>query len=70
MTRKHFQALAEALLSTRPEPPQWSGIRTNDKYLAALDTWKRTVKSVADACMASNGNFDRGRFERVCGADI
>lgn len=65
MTRRHFVALADALSMARPcctpdipEPVQ-----------AALERQHlRNVKAIADACAASNGRFDRGRFYRAAGS--
>ena len=57
MTRKHFQALAAALASTRPA----STYGSND-----YDVWQHTVSAVASVCAAHNPNFDRERFRAAC----
>ena len=54
MSRKHFQELADALASTKPETPD------------SLKTWKETVESVARVCRSFNGRFDYCRFLRAC----
>lgn len=64
MTRKHFQALADQLLYSRPDRGEESPAPT-----PAVAQWQRDVRAVADACAAANGNFDRGRFLRAAGMD-
>ncbi len=61
MTRKTFKALASALNSTRPTGHE-SCVGTSEAY----DLWWKTAQAVADECEASNPNFDRGRFLKVC----
>lgn len=64
MTRKHFQAIADALKESKPERYETSG----DQYdLGAADQWRFTVRLVASACSQQNANFDRGRFFGACG---
>lgn len=58
MTRKHFQALADALRYARPSDPDAQ---------APVDQWARDVRAIADVCAGSNGMFDRERFYRACG---
>ena len=53
MTKRHFEALADALAEARP---------LADQGAAALICWERTVGRIANVCAASNGRFDRGRF--------
>lgn len=57
MTRKHFNALADALASTRPLPSEGGA--------PAYDAWCRVVIAISDVCAASNGLFDRGRFQHA-----
>lgn len=57
MTRKHFEALANALASTRPTP-EAGGERYNQ--------WNNDVQAIANVCQGSNPNFDRGRFGAAC----
>jgi len=59
MTRKHFEALADALVRARK--------------MCETDNQRRGVERathyIADACAASNPQFDRGRFNRAAGLD-
>lgn len=64
MTKQHFEALADGLRIVKPHPGP--GVHPM-AYSTAMYTWQRTVKAVADVCAASNGNFDRGRFNAACG---
>ncbi len=59
MTRKHFEALAAALASTRAY-----GWRNDER--GAGQTWNRTVDAVANVCAAQNDAFDRKRFLAAC----
>ena len=60
MTRRHFQALADALRYSMPHTG-----RESEHYAQ----WVTDVRGVGDACYAANGRFDRARFERACGMD-
>jgi hypothetical protein len=72
MTRKHFQALADALKGART---CWAEHEADDYPNFPKDgcpeqeQWRRAVRAVGDACYAANGRFDRGRFERAAGFD-
>jgi hypothetical protein len=63
MTRRQFEALAAVLAAERPIRAPFID---EDVYLAKLATWQRIRDAVGDVCSASNGRFDRGRFERAC----
>ena len=52
MTKKHFEALANALAKARPE------IQTYD--------WLDCVSAIADVCKATNPRFDRQQFIEAC----
>ena len=54
MTKKHFEALADALAKIRP--PVW---RTDSP-------WNASVRAVADVCAEINPRFDRDKFVRAC----
>lgn len=58
MTRKHFQALADALKNTRPTLA-WNGSRQFQ--------WELDVKAIARVCKQDNPNFKPGRFFAACG---
>lgn len=56
MTRKHFEALAEALRFSQPpygDHDRWS-------------QWDADVKAIATACKQFNANFDVERFLDAC----
>ncbi len=57
MTRKHFEALAHELKIQKPETD------------LGRAQWEYDCRAVANACAASNGRFDRGRFLRACGVE-
>lgn len=68
MTRKHFQAIADALRDSKPEP------ETDDPnvtiiYGAAYFQWRLTISNVARACAQFNPAFDRDRFLTAYGVD-
>lgn len=56
MTRKHFNAIAQALANTRPLPDSPHG----------YGLWLRTMESVAATLVGSNPAFDQLRFEMAC----
>lgn len=58
MTKKHFEALAQALKSERPSV-SWS-----NKYIQ----WCQDVKAVADVCGEFDDAFDFEWFYEACGA--
>ena len=58
MTRKHFQALADALQSAYPLPFH----STAESRLA----WSDAAVLVAGACATFNPNFDRAKFLAAC----
>jgi hypothetical protein len=60
MTRKHFQAIADALRTNAPDTE-------SNSYEAEAALFANIVKDVARACASSNGRFDHGRFERASG---
>lgn len=58
MTKRHFIALARALLAERPGD-NWDA---NKKV-----QWELDCKAVAKVCLAQNPRFDRGKFLLACG---
>jgi len=57
MTRKHFEALAAALQTTKPS----MGVCWNQ--------WRADVDHLTDVCARFNPNFDRARFLKACGVE-
>lgn len=64
MSRKDFEALARGIRDAFSEDARLTAGVTPEAWHW---THARTVKRVADVCIAANGRFDRGRFERACG---
>ena len=64
MTRKHFQALADSLASTKPLPEHHKG---RHRWTLDLTVWRETCEAIADACNQFNDNFDRCEFLAACG---
>ncbi len=68
MTRKDFQAIADALRVARPAEPTAENVAGECDVLAAeREAWVRAVREVGTACYGANPRFDRGRFEAACG---
>lgn len=66
MTRKHFEAIADALRTARPEAPKKDGV---DHGHANRSQWEADVVCVTTAISGFNPNFDRDRFFKACGLD-
>lgn len=62
MTRKHFQAIADALKASKPN-------RRIENYPSMLVQWIHCVEHTATACAQFNSAFDRSRFLGACGYD-
>lgn len=56
MSKKDFEAIAEAMLSSKPDA----------KSKAALAQWEKDVEALARVCGGQNPRFDHGRFVRAC----
>ena len=56
MSRRHFEALADALASVRP----------SDTHSEAFAQWNHDVTKVANVCAESNGAFKRDKFYSAC----
>jgi len=63
MTRKHFIALAEALLISKPLTDE----HNIDPSIETYNAWRETVENVAVTCQGFNMSFDRDRFLTACG---
>ena len=61
MSRKHFEAIARALLLSAPNNPE------GESYRAERALFQRIVSEIGDVCSRSNPRFDRGRFEKASG---
>lgn len=57
MSKKHFDALAAALRTSR-----WLNVREQEQ-------WRRDVEGVADVCYQFNIKFNRARFLKACGVE-
>lgn len=61
MSRKHFEAMANAIARNRPSNYGTTAGRTDP----GCGLWRKLRDDIADVCYASNGNFDRSRFEHA-----
>lgn len=59
MTRKHFEAFADAMAAVRPTVND-----SHDWYMR--QQWIRDVQAVAHVLALSNSRFDRERFVNAC----
>lgn len=66
MTKKHFDALADALSTARPIT---YGYNTPSQVADALAPWEESCAAVARVCARFNPNFDRARFLAACGVE-
>ena len=69
LTRKHFQALANALQSQRPNQ-EW--VKTPEDrigYTCAVAQWTLDCRAIADVCQRENPAFDRTKFLQACGIE-
>lgn len=64
MQKRHFEALARALLDTRPAS---SAEDTSRVGKARRETWSHSVARIADVCAVSNVSFRRAQFFDACG---
>ena len=60
MTKKHFEAIAEAFKEVRAI----QNVQESAEAKAALDILAATLSRI---CAESNGRFDKNRFLRACG---
>jgi hypothetical protein len=69
MTKKNFEALAEAL---RERCPNYV-VGDDDASLSTRHQrvgWFQAVSAVTSVCEANNPRFDRERFYRACGIEV
>ena len=57
MSKKHFIALAQVFMDTKPQPngPTWD-------YAEAILQWERIRNALADFCEDQNPRFNRERW--------
>ena len=60
MSKKHFTALAAALLRSKPD-------KDSNQYQTELFIWQRTVKEIAAVCRTHNPAFNQDRFYEASG---
>ena len=62
MTKKHFTALADLLVSNRPEINfNWSDSAISCAH-NKQEQWESMVQDLASFCESQNSNFDRKKF--------
>jgi hypothetical protein len=68
MTRQDFQAIADVLAEARTITPADLSTEAAAGYEQGQDEmFDGLVKALGDVLAASNGRFDRGRFEYAAG---
>jgi hypothetical protein len=63
MSKKHFNALADAMKNTKPSKGEGT------EYLIKYSQWKRDTQSIAEVCLQSNSRFDYHFFLSACGVE-
>jgi hypothetical protein len=70
MTRQHFQVIAEALASLKPDRGNRYASRTvQTKGAAAFAQWEATVRGLAFKLASYNPRFNFSRFYKACGLE-
>lgn len=70
MQRRHFEAIARALLDLKPDRGnQYATASIRIKGAAAYAQWEATVYKLGDVCAVSNVNFQRAKFNAACGLE-
>jgi hypothetical protein len=62
MSRKHFQALANALQANLPD-------QNSNAFEREALLFENIADSIMRACAAFNPHFDRARFAKACGLE-
>ncbi len=63
MTRKHFNALADAMHSIRPNVISFSHIVN---WTLAMAEWSKAVAAIATVCSDCNPHFNLASFIAAC----
>ena len=62
-SKKHYEAIAQALSDTAPDKEQNSAI-----YCCELDSWMRVRDKICDLFAGDNSNFLIDKFRNACRA--
>lgn len=70
MTRKDYEALAEAIHKAKPvmftEDMDVNSDFVKGYNLGSMHVWKNTVHNIIAELTLANSNFDRSRFRKAC----
>jgi len=69
MTRKHFEALAASIASSRPVINCKRGEVGWVLETGRRQQWEHMAGEIATVCEQFNQNFDRARFLEACGVE-
>ena len=70
MTRKHFQAIADAISESMPDRGAWSTTEYGtEAFNVATEQHKLTARAIAYNLRQFNPAFDKAKFLKACGVD-